>query len=156
MVGVSKLDDTTQVNGQTLKLNGAGVRYKVVFKVYVAAGLPGIAVHYARGISIAGRKACDLGHDARSWSNDDLGRFLDGLRNNLDTAERTRLVGYNGDNFRKIFSTVPKLKSGDVSDLRLGARYGRSLPTQWRENCDHINDANFYNGVLKTGWAPAR
>ena len=30
----------------------------------------------------------------RELSNDDLGqRFLDGLRNNLDTAERTRLVG---------------------------------------------------------------
>lgn len=32
-----KLDDSVQVGSQSLKLNGAGVRYKVFFKVYVAA-----------------------------------------------------------------------------------------------------------------------
>ena len=32
-----KLDDTVQIGTQTLKLNGAGIRYKVVFKVYVAS-----------------------------------------------------------------------------------------------------------------------
>jgi hypothetical protein len=31
-----KLDDTATVAGTTLRLNGAGTRYKVVFKVYVA------------------------------------------------------------------------------------------------------------------------
>jgi hypothetical protein len=37
-VGGVKLEDTTDVRGTNLQLNGAGVRYKAVFKVY-AAGL---------------------------------------------------------------------------------------------------------------------
>lgn len=31
-----KLDDPIEVNGTKLQLNGAGIRYKAVFKVYVA------------------------------------------------------------------------------------------------------------------------
>lgn len=30
-----KLDDSVRLVGQNLRLNGAGIRYKVVFKVYV-------------------------------------------------------------------------------------------------------------------------
>jgi hypothetical protein len=32
-----KLDDPIEVHGTKLQLNGAGIRYKAVFKVYVAA-----------------------------------------------------------------------------------------------------------------------
>src|SRR6186713_1221840 len=32
-----KLDDPIEVNGAKLQLNGAGIRYKAVFKVYVGA-----------------------------------------------------------------------------------------------------------------------
>ena len=38
-VGGVKMDDTADVRGSKLVLNGAGVRYKAVFKVY-AATLP--------------------------------------------------------------------------------------------------------------------
>ena len=37
-VGGAKIEDATEVRGSKLVLNGAGVRYKAVFKVY-AAGL---------------------------------------------------------------------------------------------------------------------
>jgi hypothetical protein len=36
-VGGVKLPDTVSVDGKTLKLNGAGIRKKAIFKVYVAA-----------------------------------------------------------------------------------------------------------------------
>ena len=36
-VGGVKLDDTVQLANQALKLNGAGVRYKLIFKVYTIA-----------------------------------------------------------------------------------------------------------------------
>ncbi len=144
-----KLDDTVQVNGQTLKLNGAGVRYKVVFKVYVAAlYLPELKSTTQEVLALPGAKRVTLVM-MRELSNDDLGqRFLDGLRNNLDTAERTRLVGAMVT-FGKIFSTVPKLKKGDVLTFDWVPGTGVVCQLNGEKIGDHINDANFYNGVLK-------
>ncbi|TXI93488.1 MAG: lipoprotein transmembrane [Burkholderiaceae bacterium] len=144
-----KLDDTTQVNGQTLKLNGAGVRYKVVFKVYVAAlYLPELRSTTQEVLALPGAKRVTLVM-MRDLSNDDLGqRFLDGLRNNLDTAERTRLVGAMVT-FGKIFSTVLKLKKGDVLTFDWVPGTGVVCQLNGEKIGDHINDANFYNGVLK-------
>ena len=35
-VNCVKLEDTAEMHGSKLQLNGAGTRYKVIFKVYVA------------------------------------------------------------------------------------------------------------------------
>lgn len=144
-----KLDDTVQVGGQTLKLNGAGVRYKVVFKVYVAAlYLPELKSTTPEVLALPGAKRVTLVM-MRELSNDDLGqRFLDGLRNNLDTSERTRLVGAMVT-FGKMFSTVPKLKKGDVLTFDWVPGTGVVCQLNGEKIGDHITDPNFYNGVLK-------
>ena len=61
-----KLDDTIDLRGSKLQLNGAGVRYKAVFKVYTAGPLPGQEGRHARrSAGRAGRQAHDHHHAAR-------------------------------------------------------------------------------------------
>ena len=144
-----KLDDTAQVGGQTLKLNGAGVRYKVVFKVYVAAlYLPELKSTTQEVLALPGAKRVTLVM-MRDLSTDDLGqRFLDGLRSNLEAAERTRLA-MAMVTFGKIFSTVPKLKKGDILTFDWVPGTGVVCQLNGEKIGDHITDPNFYNGVLK-------
>ena len=82
-----KLDDTQQVGTQSLKLNGAGIRYKVVFKVYVAAMyLSDLKSTTAEVIALPGAKRISL-NIMRDLSSDDLGqRFMDGLKKNSNPA----------------------------------------------------------------------
>lgn len=144
-----KLDDTVQIGNQTLKLNGAGVRYKVVFKVYVAAlYLPELRSTTQEVLALQGAKRVTLVM-MRDLSNDDLGqRFLDGLRNNLDANERTRLIGAMVT-FGKIFSIVPKLKKGDILTFDWVPGTGVVCQLNGEKIGDHISDPNFYNAVLK-------
>lgn len=144
-----KLDETVQVGNQNLKLNGAGIRYKVFFKVYVGAlYLPEAKSTTSEVLALPGAKRVTLVM-LRELSNDDLGqRFLDGLRNNLDASERIKLVGPM-ISFGKMFSIVPKLKKGDVLSFDWVPGTGVVCFFNGEKIGETINDPNFYNAVLK-------
>lgn len=148
-VGGIKLDDTAQVSTQTLKLNGAGVRYKVFFKVYVAAlYLPEIKSTTPEVLALPGSKRVTLVM-LRDLSNDDLGqRFMDGLRNNLDIAERSKFIK-NMITFGQMFSLVPVLKKGDILTFDWIPGTGIVCQFNGQKVGETINDAAFYNAVLK-------
>lgn len=144
-----KLDDAVQVGTQNLKLNGAGVRYKVFFKVYVAAlYLPETKSTAPEVLALAGAKRVSLVM-MRDLSNDDLGqRFMDGLRNNLDIAERSKLVKPM-ITFGQMFSLVPVLKKGDVLNFDWIPGTGIVCQFNGQKIGETINDPVFYNAVLK-------
>ena len=144
-----KLDDTQQVGNQTLKLNGAGIRYKVVFKVYVAAMfLSDLKSTTAEVIALPGAKRISL-NIMRDLSSDDLGqRFMDGLKKNLDVSERSKLIN-SMLTFGQMFSTIPGLKKGDVITFDWIPGTGVVSSHNGKKLGDPIVDANFYNGVLK-------
>lgn len=144
-----KLDDTLQVGTQTLKLNGAGIRYKVVFKVYVAAMyLPELKSTTAEVIALPGVKRISLTM-MRDLSSDDLGqRFMDGLKKNLDITERSKLIN-SMITFGQMFATIPGLKKGDVITFDWIPGTGVVSSHNGRKLGDPIIDPNFYNGVLK-------
>ncbi|MDP3785864.1 MAG: chalcone isomerase family protein [Undibacterium sp.] len=144
-----KLDDTIQVGSHNLKLNGAGIRYKVFFKVYVGAlYLPEFKHTTPEVLALPGAKRVNLVM-LRELSNDDLGqRFLDGLRANLDVNERTKLVGAM-ISFGKMFSLVPKLKKGDVLSFDWIPNVGVVCMFNGEKIGEIINDPNFYSAVLK-------
>jgi len=144
-----KLEDTAQVSTQTLKLNGAGVRYKVFFKVYVAAlYLPELKSTTPEVLALPGAKRVTLVM-LRELSNDDLGqRFMDGLRNNLDITERSKLVKPM-ITFGQMFSLVPVLKKGDVLTFDWIPGAGIVCQFNGQKVGETINDASFYNAVLK-------
>lgn len=144
-----KLDDTVQVGTQTLKLNGAGIRYKVVFKVYVAAMyLPELKSTTAEVIALPGTKRMSL-TIMRELSSDDLGqRFMDGLRKNLDVSERSKLIAPMLS-FGQMFSTISSLKKGDVITFDWIPGTGVVSSHNGKKLGEPITDPNFYNGVLK-------
>lgn len=144
-----KLDETVQVGNQALKLNGAGVRMKVFFKVYVGAlYLPESKSNAADVFALPGAKRVTLVM-LREMSNDDLGqRFMDGLRNNLDITERSKLVKPM-ISFGQMFSMVPVLKKGDVLIFDWVPGTGIVCQFNGQKIGETINDPAFYTAVLK-------
>ncbi len=100
--------------GPELVLNGAGVRTRVVFKVYVSA----LYLQQKRGapdaiLSDAGAKRVAL-HLLREITPDQLFSALnDGLKAN-HTPEQLAKIDAPAREFEGIFKKLPSVKSGDV------------------------------------------
>lgn len=145
----AKIDDSTQVENQALKLNGAGIRYKVFFKVYIAAlYLKDNKTTTPEVLALPGAKRVSL-TILRDLRSEDLGqRFIDGIRKNADMAERTRLVD-SMLAFGQMFSLVPDMKKGDVINIDWIPGTGAVGQFNGKRIGSTIADPNFYNALLK-------
>ena len=115
-VGGVKLDDTAAVGGQQLVLNGAGIRTRVVFKVYVASlYLPAKASDVAAVLAKAPRRIqMNL---LRTLSPDQLVDALnDGLKENNSDAELAA-VKAQSDQLMTIMRSFGEAKEGNVVTL---------------------------------------
>ena len=104
-----KFEDTTQVAGKELKLNGAGMRTKLVFKVY-AAGLylPEKSHNVAEILKEDGPRRVTL-QMARDLTSEEFGKaFMDGLNENVDKAEKQRIVAQIGK-MGELFASVDSI-----------------------------------------------
>lgn len=144
-----KLEDTAQVGNQNLKLNGAGVRVKVFFKVYVAAlYLPELKSTTPDVLALPGAKRVHIVM-MRDLSNDDFSQaFMDGLRNNLDISERSKLIKPMIA-FGQMFSLVGNLKKGDTMNFDWIPGTGVVSQLNGVKIGEAITDPSFYNSVLK-------
>lgn len=115
-VGGVKLDDKMSVGGQELVLNGAGVRTKVVFKIYVgslylpqkATDLPGVLAMAPRRIQL---------NMLRSLSADQLVDALtDGL-GETNTPEQMAAVKAQTEQLVSIMKAFKEIKEKDVVTL---------------------------------------
>lgn len=148
-VGGVKLDDTVQVANQELKLNGAGIRYKAIFKVYVAglyladkkATVPEVlAAQGAKRVTIV---------MLREVSNEELGRgFMSGIQQNSDRAEKSKLI-MQLQKFGEIFASIPELKKGDVLTTDWIPGSGTIVHLNGKKVSDVLPDVAFYNALLK-------
>ena len=88
-----KLDETAAVANQELKLNGAGIRYKFIIKVYVAGlYLAEKKNTLAEILPLPGAKRVTMVL-LRDIESDSLGQaFMDGIRKNSDVTERSKIV----------------------------------------------------------------
>jgi len=109
-----KLDDSIQVGDSALVLNGAGVRTKLVFKVYVGAlYLTAKKSDVAAVLADAGAKRVSL-HMLRSLSAEKLVHALDeGLEANNTTVELAALEPQI-KTFRQHMMAGGAVKEGDV------------------------------------------
>jgi ribosomal protein L9 len=144
-----KFDDTTQVAGKELKLNGAGMRTKLIIKVY-AAGLylPEKKNKVADILKEEGARRVTL-QMARDISSDSFGKaFMDGLNENLDKAEKLRIVAQIGK-MGELFASVDGLKKGDVLHLDWIPGSGTQCELNGKKLGSPIPDINFYNALLR-------
>lgn len=144
-----KLDDTIHLAGHELKLNGAGIRYKAIFKVYaIGLYLPEKKTTLADILTLPGPRHLGIVM-LRDVSSDDFGdAFMKGLNNNADKAERTAVLSQTMQ-FGEVFAQFPGLKKGDAISLDWLPGTGTVCQVNGKQIGDAIPDIAFYNVVLK-------
>ena len=144
-----KLDETITLDNTQLKLNGAGIRYKAIFKVYVAglylqekkSTVPDVlAAHGPRRVTIV---------MLRDLSNEDFGRgFMQGIQQNTEKAEKAKLTS-QFLSFGELFASVPELKKGDVMTNDWIPGVGTVVSLNGKKMGEPYPDIAFYNALLR-------
>lgn len=144
-----KLDEVTRVANQDLKLNGAGIRYKAIFKVYVA----GLYLTEKKStvpevLAAAGPRRVTLVM-LRDVGNEELGRgFMSGIQQNSDRTEKSKLI-MQLQKFGEVFASIPELKKGDVLTTDWIPGSGTVVHLNGKKVSDVLPDIAFYNAILK-------
>lgn len=152
-----KLDDTIRLANQELKLNGAGIRYRAIFKVYVTGlYLTEKKTTVADVLAAPGARRVVI-VPLRDISNEDFGRaFMSGIQKNSDRAEKSKLI-MQLQKFGELFASIPELKKGDVLTTDWIPGVGTVIQINGKKTIDPLPDIAFYNAILKIwlGESPA-
>lgn len=145
-----KLDDSVQVGDASLQLNGAGVRTKLVFKVYVGALYLGAKkTEAAQVFADTGAKRVSL-HMLRSLSADKFIHALDeGLEANNLPSELTAIEPQL-KNFRQQMKLIGAAKEGDV--IVLDYFPNRGTQTSLNGKVLGLTQGEAFNAALLKVW----
>lgn len=148
-LGGVKLDETVQLASQQLKLNGAGVRYKFVFKVYaIGLYLPEKKNQLDAVLALPGPRRLEIVM-LRDVSSEDLGKsFMEGLNRSSEPADRTRLLSQTMQ-FGSMFAMVPSLHTGDILTVDWLPGEGTLCKLNGKQLGERVPDLAFYNALLK-------
>jgi len=144
-----KVDETAHVANRDLLLNGAGIRYKAIFKVYTAAlYLSEKKTSPADVISSAGPRRIALVM-LRDVSSEDFGQaFMSGIQKNSVKAEKEKIINQLMK-FGELFASIPELKKGDVLTTDWIPGSGTLIQVNGKKVGDIFPDVAFYNALLK-------
>lgn len=144
-----KVEETIKVGNADLKLNGAGIRYKAVFKVYVASlYVTEKKSTLAEIMALPGPKMIRL-NVLREVSVDQFGQsFMDGLNQNNTKAEKTNIVNQM-IKFGEMFASLPDIKKGDVLGLEWVPGVGTISTLNGKRAGEVLPDVAFFNALLK-------
>lgn len=144
-----KLDDSVRVANQELKLNGAGIRTRAIFKVYVAGlYLPEKKKTVPDILAQNGARRMRMVL-LREVNSEDLGQaFTDGLNANSDKAEKAKFVNQTVK-MGEIFASIPSLKAGDTITNDWIPGSGMHVLVNDKRVGDVLPDLAFYNAFLK-------
>lgn len=148
-VGGVNIPDTAKVGGRDLRLNGAGLRTRAMFKVY-AMGLylgkreADPATIYAA----SGPRRMTLTM-LRDVSGEDFGQaFMTGINANTDKAEKSKIINQM-TKLGEIFVNVGGLKKGDTINVDWVPDRGTTIELNGKELSSPLPDLAFYNGLMK-------
>lgn len=144
-----KFADEVKVAGKELKLNGLGVRSKFIVKVY-AAGLylTEKKTTPEEIYKIDGPRRVTLVF-LRDISSDDFGTgFMGGLNNNLDKAEKAKIVTQISK-YGEMFALLDGLKKGDTLHLDYVPGVGTTNELNGKKIGETVTDVAFYNAILR-------
>ena len=144
----ARMDDKAQVGNAALQLNGAGIRTKVFFKVYVGALYMGEKKHTADAVlADAGAKRVAL-HMLRELSSEQLlEAFGKGMAANITPAEMTAL-DVRLKEFSAIFHTMKEVVKGDVITLDYLPTAGTRISVNGAEK-GHVEGTEFNRALLR-------
>jgi long-chain acyl-CoA synthetase len=115
-VGGVRLDDDATVGGQALVLNGAGIRTRAIFRVYVGSlYLPSKATTADAALA-KGPRRIQLNLLRNLSASQLVDALIDGLKDNTSEAERASLKRET-DELVAIMQSFGEVKEGDVVTL---------------------------------------
>src|SRR5687767_11728479 len=144
-----KFEPTVQVGGQTLNLNGVGLRKRAIFKVYVAGlYVPQKSTNPATLISDKGARRVSL----RMLRDVDAGSFIDsfneGLKNNLTETQLAALKTQT-DSLTTTLKSIGEAKKGDTINFDYAPDGGTRISVNGQPRGDPIPGADFFSAVLR-------
>jgi len=144
-----RFDPTTTVGGQSLLLNGAGLRTRLFVKVY-AAGLyvPVKSNDPAALLAQTGPRRVVMGMlrdiDGTTFAN----ALLDGLKSN-NPEEQLAAINGQVEQLQAILKSVGEAKKGDSIQLDWVPDSGTHIIVNGQPRGDPITGAAFFNALLR-------
>lgn len=140
------LADSYQLGGQSLQLNGAGIRSKLFVKVYVGALYVGETSSDAAAVLTApGAKSMQMTILYKEVDADKITNgWSEGFEANLTEAELKPLE----DRLRKFNALFPTLRSGDIVRMDYSPDTGTLLSIN-DEQLGRIEGADFFAALMK-------
>lgn len=147
--------DPLELNGSALQLNGAGVRYKAVFKVYAMGLYLGHKAQTANAVlATAGPKRISITM-LRDIDANELGKlFTRGVEDNAPKGEMSRLVP-GLIRMGEVFAELKKLQAGDNFTIDWLPDTGTVLTVRGQVQGAPFREAEFFNALLRIWLGPA-
>jgi hypothetical protein len=150
-----KYEDSADVRGAKLQLNGAGLRYKAVFKVY-AAGLylPKKAATPEEVLAMPGAKRMSVTM-LREVDSSELGKlFSRGMEDNMDKSSFSKLVP-GVMRMSQIFSDHKKLNPGETFLIDWVPGTGTVVTVKGVPQGEPFKEPEFFNALLRIWLGPS-
>ena len=150
-----KLDDALVVNGAKLQLNGAGVRYKAIFKVYTAGlYLAGKADTPDAVLAAPGAKRVTITM-LRDIDANELGKlFTRGVEDNTPRSDMVQLIP-GLLRMGQMFADQKTLKTGDTFMVDWTPGVGTLVTVKGVPQGDPIKEQAFFNALLRIWLGPS-
>ncbi len=149
-----KYEDPIDLRGTKVPLNGAGVRYKAVFKVY-AAGLylTKKASTAEEALAATGPKRISITM-LREIDSAELGKlFSRGIEDNMDKAGFSKLIP-GVLRMSQIFSDYKKLNPGDTFMIEWVPGTGTVITVMGKPQGEPFKEPEFFNALLRIWLGP--
>jgi hypothetical protein len=149
-----KFDETADVRGAKVQLNGAGIRYKAVFKVY-AAGLylPKKGATPDEVLAMPGAKRMSITM-LREIDSSELGKlFSRGMEDNMEKGAFAKLVP-GVLRMSQIFSDHKKLNPGDTFSIEWVPASGTVISVKGVPQGEPFKEPEFFNALLRIWLGP--
>ncbi len=149
-----KYEETSSLSGSSLQLNGAGVRYKAVFKVYTAGlYLEKKASTPAEIMALKGPKRMSITM-LREIDSTELGKlFSRGMEDNMERKAFSKLIP-GVMRMSQVFSDHKKLKEGETFVLDWIPGTGTVLTVKGQVEGEPFREPEFFNALMRIWLGP--
>jgi len=150
-----KYAPSAQVGGSNLVLNGAGIRYKFVIKVYTAGLYLGAKATTPEAVlAMPGAKRMEVAM-LRDIDANELGRlFTRGMQDNAPKEEFSKLIP-GTIRLADIFSAKKKLFAGDHFWVDYVPGQGTTVLVNGKAQGEPIKEPEFYSALLRIWLGPS-
>lgn len=148
-VGGVKVEDSADMQGTKLQLNGAGVRYKAIFKVYTIALYASKKVGSAEDLAAApGPKRISMTM-LREIDSNELGKaFTKGFEDNSPKNEMSKMIP-GLMKMSQIFSDQKKMLAGEVVLLDWIPGTGMVVSAKGKVQGEPFKEVEFFNAMTR-------